>query len=122
MLRQFLKPLICTGAALLAASHFASLCHAGTILSDPAPVPLSTLVNNPQASYTVGDKHFTNFSYLATGDMPGAGGVNVAGYIDDQGNFGLQFQGAFVDLPSSQGGSDAKIEYMVEAHQSFLAD
>jgi hypothetical protein len=117
MLRMFCKPLICSGAValLMTATWLQSVGQAGTIVSNPAPVLLSTLVNNVEASYTVGDKKFTGFSYLATGDMPGPGGVNVAGYIDDDGNYGIQFQGAFVDLPSSQGGSDAKIEYMVEA-------
>ena len=34
-------------------------------------------------------------------------------FMDNSGNFGIEFQGAFVDLPSSQGGSDAKIAYHV---------
>jgi hypothetical protein len=99
-------------AALVLIGGTNSPCSAG-IISPPAAVPLSTLVNNPTATYTVGDKIFSNFSYLSTGDMPSAAGVNVAAILDSSNNFGIEFQGAFVDLPSSPGGSDAKIEYHV---------
>lgn len=117
MLRQSGKQIWVGVAALLALSTMwlASAIQAATILTTPAPVLLSTLVNDPNASYTVGDKKFTGFSYLATGDMPPAAGVNVAAILDDAGNYGIRFQGAFVDLPSSAGGSDALINYMVEA-------
>jgi hypothetical protein len=77
-------------------------------------VPLSNYVNNQPGELVVGDKKFTTFTYSATGDMPAAGGVNVIPIKDDLGNFGIRFQGAFVDVPSSQGGSDALITYMVE--------
>jgi hypothetical protein len=115
MLRQSFKSFSYFGALLLAGSWIVGASHAATILIDPAPVQLSTLINNATASYTVGDKKFTGFSYLATGDMPPASAVNVAAILDDAGNFGIRFQGAFVDLPSSPGGSDALINYMVEA-------
>src|ERR1700704_1402547 len=107
MSRQLLRASMCFGFAVLifVASGTYSSCFAG-IINTPAPVLLSTLVGNPQATYTVGDKVFSGFSYLSTGDMPAAGGVNVAALVDNQGNFGIEFQGAFVDLPSSQGGSD----------------
>ena len=61
---------------------------------------------------TVGDKLFSDFSYLATGDMPTAAGVNVIGITDADGNFGLRFQGGFVDLPGG-GASDALIGFKV---------
>jgi hypothetical protein len=113
---QSLRNLAYLGAAILAlaAGWHESSCSATMILTTPAPVPLSTLVNNPQGIYTVGDKKFSGFTYLSTGDMPNAGGVNVAAIIDDAGNFGIRFQGAFIDLPSSPGGSDALINYVVE--------
>jgi hypothetical protein len=116
MLRQSGKQIMVGAAALLvlSATWLTEVSRAATILSTPAPVLLSTLVNNPSASYTVGDKKFTGFSYLATGDMPPATGVNVAAILDDAGNYGIRFQGAFVDLPSSPGGSDALINYIVE--------
>ncbi len=116
MLRQSARKLAVGAAALLmfSATWLVTASQAGTILSNPAPVLLSTLAGNPNASYTVGDKKFTAFTYLATGDMPPATAVNVAAILDDAGNFGIRFQGAFVDLPSSPGGSDALINYSVE--------
>lgn len=65
-------------------------------------------------SIQVGDKLFDQFGYLHLGDMPDAGGVNVVGYTDDQGNFGLKFQGAFLDYIGGSG-SDALIEFRVTA-------
>jgi hypothetical protein len=49
-------------------------------------------------SITVGDKLFDQFGYLSTGDMPDASGVNVVPTTDAGGNFGLRFQGGFLDL------------------------
>ena len=85
---------------------------AATIIG--TPVILSTLTGNPEGQITVGDKKFTKFGYTATGEMPGAGGVNVVPIQDDSGNYGIRFQGLFMDLASSQGGSDALITYDVE--------
>jgi len=114
MLRQPTKSLTFIGAVLLVftASWMSASCPAATIIGDP--VKLSSLTGEPDGAIVVGDKKFTQFGYTATGDMPGAGGVNVVPIQDDDGNYGIQFQGAFVDLPSSQGGSDALISYMVE--------
>jgi hypothetical protein len=41
--------------------------------------------------------------------------VNIVPIQDDLGNYGIQIQAAFIDLPSSQGGSDAKLSYTVTA-------
>lgn len=73
------------------------------------PVFLSDLIGGDPL--TVGDKVFTGFTYLASGDVPDAGGVNVQG-INSDGNFGLRFHGAFVDLAGG-GGSDALISFTV---------
>ena len=70
------------------------------------PVAVSTLIV-PGGTIVVGDKTFTNFGYTFTGDMPGPVGVNVVPITDDAGNFGIRFQAALIDLPSSVGGSDA---------------
>jgi len=122
MLRQFMKPLLCTGAAvvMLTASWLVSNSSAAIIFLGDS-VPLSTLVNNPEGQVVAGDKKFTGFGYDFTNDMPGPGGVNVRPIMDDLGdtdantfNYGIRFQGAFMDLVSSQGGSDAFITYMVE--------
>jgi hypothetical protein len=58
-----------------------------------------------------GDKLFSEFGYLATGDMPAASGVNVLCH-SVAGNLGLRFQGGFVDGPGG-GSSDAVISYTV---------
>jgi len=68
----------------------------------------------------VGDKIFSEFSYVAVGNMPPAANVNVvplrAG-IDSTYN-GIQFQGGFFDLVDvgSQLSSDALISYTVEVN------
>jgi PEP-CTERM motif len=114
MLRQQTKSLTFIGAMLLAltTSWMIASCPAATIIGDP--VQLSTLTGNPQGQLIVGDKKFTQFGFTSTGDMPGAAGVNVVPIQDDLGNFGIRFQGLFIDLASSQGGSDALITYDVE--------
>lgn len=114
MLRQLCKSLF-FGALLLAlsAGWMVNASHAG-IIASPAPVTLDTLLVQG-ATYTVGDKKFSNFTLLRTGDMPTANSVNVAALLDDAGNYGIRLQGAFVDLPSSPGGSDFLLNYDVEA-------
>jgi hypothetical protein len=72
----------------------------------------------------VGDKVFTGFGYSETGDMPASNLINVLGLQDADGNWGLRFQGAFLDLPGG-GASDAHISFMVEvsaaaAQEGFL--
>ncbi len=81
-----------------------------TILGDA--VSLDCLIMSG-GSITAGDKTFDTFSYLSTGDMPDAKGVNVVAIQDDDGNYGIRFQGGFVDLASTTGASDALIGYSV---------
>lgn len=90
---------------------------AATIIG--SPVALSTLLQ-PDQTMTVGDKTFSEFEYTFTGEMPGPTLVNVIPIQDDDGNYGIRFQGGFMDLPSSPGASDALITYMVEAGEGFL--
>ena len=97
--------------AVMAVGPWAATSSAGTIIGDA--VLLSDLVSGEIDSITVGDKEFSEFGYQRTGDMPGAEGVNVVPIVDDDGNYGVQFQGAFIDLASSAGGSDALITYTV---------
>ena len=79
-----------------------------------SPVALSTLLSsgNTNPSILVGDKLFDTFAFAATGNMPGAVNVNVIPIQDGDGNYGIRFQGAFIDLPGD-GGSDALITYRV---------
>lgn len=96
-------------AVLVAALASAASSQAATILG--ATVALSELVDD--GSIVVGDKEFTDFTYDWTGDMPDVNGVNVIPIADDDGNFGIRFQGAFQDTTFSQGGSDVLITYRV---------
>lgn len=71
---------------------------------------------------TVGDKNMSGFSYsivLPNGDMPQANQVNVLGYKDPFGNWGLTFQGTFHDDPIG-GPSDALIRYTVAIDPAFV--
>jgi hypothetical protein len=72
---------------------------------------LADLIAN-DGTVVVGDKLFSNFTYAWTGDMPDASGVNVIEYTDPDGNFGIQFQGAFIDLAGGNA-SDALITFDV---------
>jgi hypothetical protein len=86
-----------------------SSCSAATIIG--TPVTLQSLLDG--GMIMSGDKTFTNFTYLFTGDMPSPLLVNVVAIQDDAGNFGIRFQGNFTDTSATVGGSDALIEYKV---------
>jgi hypothetical protein len=75
-----------------------------------AIVPLSDLLNGQ--TITSGDKVFSNFTYRKTGDMPSAPGVNVETIQDANGDYGLRFQGAFLDQPGGDA-SDALVTFDV---------
>ena len=83
---------------------------AGTAAADHIS-NLADLIAN-DGTVVVGDKLFSNFTYAWTGDMPDASGVNVIEYTDPDGNFGIQFQGAFLDLAGGNA-SDALITFDV---------
>ena len=102
-------------AVLLGFSPLAA--SATTVLGNA--VLLSDLLNG--GTLQVGDKRFDGFSYSATGDMPIANLVNVIPIQNDaDGSFGIRIQGAFLDLASSQGGSDALIGFTVTAMDPAL--
>lgn len=82
-------------------------------------VTLSSLLSNSDG-IVVGDKIFTGFSYSRTGDMPSADNINVLGFRDPSGNWGVTFHGSFVDLPGGAS-SDAFIRFMVEVEAASLA-
>jgi hypothetical protein len=82
-------------------------------------VTLSSLVGSSDG-IVVGDKIFTGFSYSNTGDMPVAANVNVLGFKDPDGNWGVTFHGSFIDLPGGAS-SDAFIRFMVEVDQASQA-
>jgi hypothetical protein len=78
-------------------------------------ISLVDLVDNGDEFIISGDKKFDQFTYHATGDMPPAAGVNVIPITDVLGNYGIRFQGSFLDHYSSPGGSDVLISYRVTA-------
>lgn len=119
MIRQFGRILAGLGALLLITgfSPWTASCSAATIIG--TPVVLSTLLV-PGATIVVGDKTFSGFTYTITGDMPPAPLVNVVPITDTAGNFGIRFQGAFIDTTGVVGGSDALITYDVTADALHL--
>jgi len=79
--------------------------------------PLSDLLDGGRL--WSGDKLFSDFSYQGGGDMPDAEDVFVKAITDADGNFGIRFQGAFVDAFGG-GASDALIDYKVTAPEGRL--
>jgi hypothetical protein len=84
----------------------------GATNSDDA-VLLADLINGQVQGIVVGDKIFTGFSYSHLGDMPSSSGVNVLGFQDLNGNWGISLHGTFIDLPGDDTPSDALIRFMV---------
>src|SRR5262249_13151896 len=77
-------------------------------------VKLSDLIagTNGINGIQVGDKTMSGFVYSPLGDMPDASDVNVLGFQDPDGNWGVSFHGSFIDLPGG-GASDALIRFVV---------
>lgn len=85
-------------------------------------VTLGDLVSGQVEGVTVGDKTFSEFFYasLPGDDMPAAEDINVFGFMDEDGNFGVSFHGAFLDLPGG-GSSDALLRFTVEVSEEAAA-
>ncbi len=102
---------------LLATSAEAALINltpSGTATNSNTGVVLSDLLSGQVMGIKVGDKDFTGFSYstLPGDDMPAPANVNVLGFRDTDGNWGISFHGAFLDLPGG-GPSDALLRFTV---------
>ncbi len=82
-------------------------------------VLLSDLISGTVMGVTVGDKIFSGFNYSFLGDMPSAVNVQVLGFKDADGNWGVSFHGAFLDLPGG-GASDAAVRFNVDIDPAFL--
>ncbi|MEM9347578.1 MAG: PEP-CTERM sorting domain-containing protein [Planctomycetota bacterium] len=107
-----------TAAGLIVAGLSTTAWAQGSTELGPATL-LSDLIEN-DGTILVGDKLFSDFTYLATGDMPSDTAVNVVPIIDNLGNFGLRFQGGFIDLPGNNA-SDALITYNITVTDPNLA-
>lgn len=75
-----------------------------------ATIPLSDLIGG--GTITSGDKVFSDFSYVGTGDMPSAAGINVISIQGANGDYGIRFQGPFIDRAGGDP-SDALITFNV---------
>jgi hypothetical protein len=119
--RVFLSTVL---VGFLALGFGGRLAMAGLIIDlDPnssESVKLSDLLDGPYDGITVGDKVFDEFVYSTTGDMPDADNVNVLGFADLEGNFGISFHGSFLDLPGD-GPSNAAIMFTVEVSEDAQA-
>lgn len=94
-----------------------------TNLTGGAFVPLDFLTGGNQA--LVGDKLFSNFTFIKSGDFPvsfGADDLNVIGIQDFSGNFGIRYQGAI--SPNLGGTGDVLLTYTVQvlAPNTFISD
>lgn len=72
---------------------------------------LSDLIAN-NGTVQNGDKLFSDFTYVATGQNPPSDRVNVDPIVDGQGNLGIRISGGFLDLDDN-GASDALITFRV---------
>lgn len=107
-------------AALLLAGTAATTTRAALINLTPTngansttSIKLSDLIaGDPTDGIIVGDKIMNGFVYSPLGDMPAASDINVLGFKDPDGNWGLSFHGTFLDLPGG-GISDALIRFVV---------
>jgi hypothetical protein len=111
------------GLSVLAAATpgraaFINLTPTNGVNSDNS-VKLSELVSGNVMGVTVGDKQFSGFNYSFFGDMPDPVDVQVHGFQDQNGNWGVSFHGVFMDLPGG-GVSDARIRFIVDIDPAFL--
>ena len=92
--------------------------------NDPnGSVILSDLLNGEIPGIVVGDKIFSQFFYstLPNDDMSEAQDVEVFGFQDLDGNYGLSFHGVFWDLADGKP-SDALLRFTVEVTPQAIAE
>jgi hypothetical protein len=103
-------------AVTSARAAFINLTPTGNASNSTSSVTLADLIagTNGIDGITVGDKNMSGFTYesLPNDDMPDPQDINVLGFKDQAGNWGITFHGAFLDLPGG-GVSDAKIRFDV---------
>jgi len=120
------KSVAAVGVFLLASATSASAGVLDYLHLDPnsgETVSLADLVSGEIAGLVVGDKLFDNFEYSRTGNMPTSELVSLSGITDADGNYGIRFQGAFLDLldVGEQFASDASIAFEVAVAPDALA-
>jgi hypothetical protein len=110
LLGRWLMVLCVLSVALAGAAEAGTITGVGGPVGPP--VRLDTLLGPGGGSIQVDDKVFDDFAYSWTGDMPAPDRVNIAPFVDADGNPGIEITGGFQDLPGG-GGSDAVISYSV---------
>jgi hypothetical protein len=88
-----------------------------TGVNSTSSVKLSDLISGSVEGVLVGDKRFSAFSYENLGDMPVSADVNVLGFKDADGNWGISLHGIFLDLPGGDP-SNALVRYLVSIDPS----
>jgi len=84
-------------------------------------VSLDELLDGSVVGVVVGDKVFDEFFYSTVGnDMPDAADIDVFGFQDNDGNWGISLHGVFLDLPGG-GPSDALLRFTVSVTEAALA-
>jgi hypothetical protein len=109
-----------TMAVTSARAAFINLTPANGAANSSTSIKLSDLISgDPTDGIIVGDKTMSGFVYSPIGDMPAASDINVLGYQDPQGNWGVSFHGTFLDLPGG-GISDALVRFVVNIDPTAL--
>ena len=104
--------------------HATILNYAHLQPNDPnQSVILSNLLNGEIPGIVVGDKAFSEFFYstLPNDDMPAPQDVEVFGFQDLDGNYGLSFHGVFWDMANGKP-SDALLRFTVEVTPDAIAE
>lgn len=106
--------LVATTAATRARAAFINLTPTAGQANSATSVKLSDLIAGTDGidGITVGDKNINGFVYSPIGDMPDPSSINVLGFRDPDGNWGVSFHGSFLDLPGG-GVSDALLRFVV---------
>src|SRR5262245_22579826 len=90
MLALLIFGLAAIGVAGSAQAAFINLTPT-TDVNSTTSVKLGDLVGNAANGIVVGDKQFSGFNYSGIGDMPLSSDVNVFGFKDPSGNWGISF-------------------------------
>ena len=126
MCHQRFSQLFAVAACVAAITCLSGQAHATYIELEPndssESVILADLLSGQVTGVVVGDKKFSEFFYstLPGDDMPDAADVNVFGFQDTDGNYGVSFHGTFIDLPGG-GPSDALLRFTVEVTEEAIA-
>lgn len=108
------------GAAVLQTDLQASTIPTNNVTLDIGEsVKLNLLTTREVGGVVVGDKLFKEFVYSWSNNMPAPENVNVTAIVDNSNNYGIRFQGTFIDLPGDTTASDASISFKVHVQDDL---